>query len=102
MVRILRHGYHFTGENFAVFRSEGGEVIILDAYCPHLGANLAVGGKVRGDCLECPFHGWVFDGHAGKCVSIPYSASKRKYFETSNILIIVLHSVVHLFRIEEQ
>lgn len=34
------------GENFAVFRDSKGEVHILDAYCVHLGANLAVGGKV--------------------------------------------------------
>ena len=34
------------GQNFAIFRDEGGKVHILDAYCPHLGANLAIGGKV--------------------------------------------------------
>lgn len=34
------------GQNFAVFRDEEGKVHILDAYCAHLGANLAVGGKV--------------------------------------------------------
>lgn len=35
------------GENFALFRDEDGKVHILDAYCAHLGANLAVGGKVH-------------------------------------------------------
>ena len=34
------------GENFAVFRDEEGKIHILDAYCAHLGANIAVGGKV--------------------------------------------------------
>ena len=34
------------GQNFALFRDEEGKVHILDAYCVHLGANLAVGGKV--------------------------------------------------------
>ena len=34
------------GQNFAIFRDEEGEVHILDAYCAHMGANLAVGGKV--------------------------------------------------------
>ncbi|XP_075912265.1 cholesterol 7-desaturase nvd-like isoform X1 [Petromyzon marinus] len=61
------------GEQLAVFRSEQGQVSVLDAYCPHLGANLAVGGQVRGDCLECPFHGWRFRGEDGRCVHIPYS-----------------------------
>ena len=34
------------GQNFAIFRDEEGNIHILDAYCAHLGANLAVGGKV--------------------------------------------------------
>ena len=34
------------GENFAIFRDEEGKVHILDAYCAHLGANLAIGSKV--------------------------------------------------------
>lgn len=61
------------GENFAVFRTEKGIVHVLDAYCPHLGANLAVGGLVKGDCIECPFHQWTFRGSDGACDNIPYS-----------------------------
>ena len=61
------------GENFAVYRGEEGRVSIVDAYCPHLGANLGVGGHVHGNCIECPFHGWRFDGDTGQCVSIPYT-----------------------------
>ncbi|KAL0126352.1 hypothetical protein PUN28_005029 [Cardiocondyla obscurior] len=60
-------------ENFAVFRTEKGVVNILDAYCPHLGANMAEGGHVKGDCLQCPFHKWTFRGEDGYCESIPYS-----------------------------
>lgn len=63
--------YCFSGENFAVFRTADGKARITRAYCPHLGANLAVGGAVKGDCIECPFHKWRFDGATGKCVSIP-------------------------------
>ena len=37
------------GLELAVFRSEAGEAAILDAYCPHLGANLAAGGHVEGN-----------------------------------------------------
>ncbi|XP_064649514.1 cholesterol 7-desaturase nvd-like [Lineus longissimus] len=61
------------GENFAVFRDDHGEVHILDAYCPHMGANLGVGGRIHGDCITCPFHGWKFRGSDGKCTSIPYA-----------------------------
>lgn len=61
------------GQQFAVFRDESGSAHIIDAYCPHMGANMAVGGRVIGDCLECPFHGWRFRGHDGKCTEIPYA-----------------------------
>ncbi|TMS08806.1 Cholesterol 7-desaturase [Larimichthys crocea] len=61
------------GEQVAVFRGQNGRVYVLDAYCPHLGANLGVGGRVVGGCLECPFHGWQFRGDDGKCVKIPYA-----------------------------
>lgn len=57
----------------AVFRGQDGEDYVVDAYCPHLGANLAVGGRVVGNCIECPFHGWQFRGNDGKCVKIPYA-----------------------------
>lgn len=43
------------GQNFAIFRDEEGKVHVLDAYCSHLGANLGIGGKVRGhaDLFPC-------------------------------------------------
>lgn len=61
------------GKNFAVFRSDEGVVHVIDAYCKHLGANLGVGGTVRGDCIECPFHRWTVRGTDGEVVNIPYS-----------------------------
>ncbi|XP_042148702.1 cholesterol 7-desaturase nvd [Ixodes scapularis] len=51
----------------------------MDAYCPHLGANLGVMGRVVGDCIECPFHGWRFRGEDGVCTHVPY-ASKGVIF----------------------
>jgi 3-ketosteroid 9alpha-monooxygenase subunit A len=62
----------YFGQRLVVFRSETGEVSALDAYCPHLGADLGVGGKVVGDTIKCPFHAWRFDGQ-GQCVDIPYA-----------------------------
>lgn len=35
-----------------------------------MGANLGVGGKVKHTkCIECPFHGWTFEGGTGLCVN---------------------------------
>jgi phenylpropionate dioxygenase-like ring-hydroxylating dioxygenase large terminal subunit len=67
----------YFGRSIVVYRGESGEVRVTDAHCPHLGAHLAVGGKVEGDCIRCPFHGWRFDGESGSCVEIPYGGSER-------------------------
>eukprot|EP00047_Mylnosiga_fluctuans_P003527 m.229586 g.229586 ORF g.229586 m.229586 type:complete len:450 (+) comp11925_c0_seq1:1268-2617(+) len=68
---------HILGLDLAVFRTESGAVSVVEAYCPHLGANLAAGGHVHGETLACPFHGWEFDCD-GKCVRIPYAKDPTK------------------------
>jgi nitrite reductase/ring-hydroxylating ferredoxin subunit len=68
---------HYFGRDLALFRTETGEARVVDAYCAHLGAHLAVGGTVKGDCITCPFHGWEYDGASGVCVDIPYAESER-------------------------
>eukprot|EP01094_Clydonella_sp_ATCC50884_P016758 TRINITY_DN280_c0_g1_i1.p1 TRINITY_DN280_c0_g1~~TRINITY_DN280_c0_g1_i1.p1 ORF type:complete len:453 (-),score=140.91 TRINITY_DN280_c0_g1_i1:208-1566(-) len=65
----------FLGQHLVAFRGEGGTAYIVNAYCPHLGANLGSGGKVKGENVECPFHGWQFSGKDGRCQHIPYSPS---------------------------
>ena len=46
---------HYFDHDFVAYRGESGKVAILDAHCPHLGANLASGeGRVRGDNIACP------------------------------------------------
>uniref|UniRef100_H2ZBT4 cholesterol 7-desaturase n=1 Tax=Ciona savignyi TaxID=51511 RepID=H2ZBT4_CIOSA len=65
---------YLFGEHIALFRNKRGLLRALNAYCPHLGANMAAGGKVvNSDCLECPFHGWKFSGETGKLVDVPYA-----------------------------
>ncbi|UVJ42024.1 Rieske 2Fe-2S domain-containing protein [Pseudomonas sp. LS1212] len=58
------------GTELVAFRGEDGQIRVFDAYCPHMGANLA-NGTVKGNTLECPFHSWQW-GDAGYCEKIPY------------------------------
>ncbi|MEA5517163.1 aromatic ring-hydroxylating dioxygenase subunit alpha [Nodularia sp. UHCC 0506] len=57
------------GRELAVYRGKDKKVVIVDAYCPHMGAHLAKG-KVEGNELRCFFHHWKFD-EQGFCVNIP-------------------------------
>ena len=43
-----------------LYRGEDGKAVVLDGYCPHLGAHLGIGGVVRNNGIVCPFHGSVF------------------------------------------
>ena len=61
----------YFDEELVLFRTRSGKAVVLDAYCPHLGAHLGEGGRIMGETVRCPFHGWQF-GTDGKCSSIPY------------------------------
>lgn len=54
-----------------LFRTRGGTACALDAYCPHLGAHLGIGGRVVDETLRCPFHAFRFDTD-GVCVATGY------------------------------
>lgn len=55
-----------------LYRTRSGVAVVQDAFCPHLGAHLGHKGRVVGETVRCPFHGWRY-GTDGKCVEIPYS-----------------------------
>jgi len=75
------------GEHYVTFRGQNGKVGVMDAYCPHLGANLGIGGKVVGNCVECPFHGWQFDTK-GQCTHIPNAESVPTFAKTKSYPVI--------------
>lgn len=57
------------GLDFVIFRDGDGVARCLGNTCVHRGGSLA-GGKVRDGCVQCPYHGWEFDGD-GRCQRIP-------------------------------
>jgi len=70
----------YFGTDLVLFRTEGGEARVLDAFCPHMGAHLGYGirdqagggSAVVGDSIVCPFHGWAYNGD-GQCTDVPYA-----------------------------
>lgn len=65
------HTLNILGTRLVAYAGEDGEVHVLDAHCPHMGADLSHG-KVCGNSVVCPFHHWSW-GADGKCNEIPYS-----------------------------
>ncbi|MFE6224944.1 Rieske 2Fe-2S domain-containing protein [Streptomyces sp. NPDC057854] len=66
------HEIEAFGTRLVVFQGEDdGKLHVLNAYCPHMGGNLAHG-TVKGDAVACPFHDWRWSGD-GRCAGIPYA-----------------------------
>jgi phenylpropionate dioxygenase-like ring-hydroxylating dioxygenase large terminal subunit len=57
------------GQDFVLWRDTQGQAHCLSNTCSHRGGSLG-DGKVLGDHIQCPYHGWRFDG-AGQCRRIP-------------------------------
>ena len=62
---------NYFGIKLVAYRGSDGQVHILDAYCPHMGADMSLG-CVEGNSLRCPFHHWRW-GADGICDDIPYA-----------------------------
>jgi len=63
------HKAEIMGQHLVLYRDSRGEVVAQSDICIHRGGPLS-GGKIKGDCIECPYHGWQYDT-SGACVSIP-------------------------------
>jgi len=57
------------GESLVAWRDTSGKVTVMADKCPHRGVALSVG-KLIGDCVQCPFHGFQYDT-SGTCKLVP-------------------------------
>jgi vanillate O-demethylase monooxygenase subunit len=64
------------GVPIVLYRKEDGDVAALYGTCPHRAYPLALG-RLKGDELECGYHGITFDGE-GRCVRIPGEQRPQK------------------------
>jgi phenylpropionate dioxygenase-like ring-hydroxylating dioxygenase large terminal subunit len=79
-VQDLEHGPQrsvLLGEALAVFVTENGEPAVVADRCAHRGASLSMG-EVRGEAIQCPYHGWEWGGRDGACTRIPSLADQAQ------------------------
>jgi nitrite reductase/ring-hydroxylating ferredoxin subunit len=58
------------GQQLALYRNAEGQAFALEDRCAHRRVLLSPG-LVKPGGLQCPYHGWTFDGASGKCTDIP-------------------------------
>ena len=69
--------------DLALWRDDSGKVNCIDDRCCHRGASLACG-RIIGGNLECPFHGFTYDG-TGRVSLIPANGRNRPVPETMKV-----------------
>lgn len=91
------------GEKLVAWRDARGQVSVMRDLCPHRGVALSAG-DVRGNCLECPFHGFQFDT-TGRCTLIPANgqgAVPPKAFQVTTYPTREAHSFIYVWYGEPQ
>lgn len=83
----------------ALFRNEAGELGCVIDKCTHRGAALSKG-KIKGNCLSCPFHGLKFDTN-GKCTFVPANGKAShddlSRFNVKSYAVKEAHGIIYLW-----
>ena len=65
-------------KELALYRDLSGTVRAVEDRCPHRRLPLSMGRLTEDGSIQCPYHGWSFDGATGRCTAIPnLSADER-------------------------
>jgi phenylpropionate dioxygenase-like ring-hydroxylating dioxygenase large terminal subunit len=86
------------GEKMIFWRNSQGKLGCLVDQCPHRGVAFSAG-KLVGDCIQCPFHGFEFDT-TGRCTLIPAngrSAEVPKVFKARAYPVRELHNLIYIW-----
>jgi phenylpropionate dioxygenase-like ring-hydroxylating dioxygenase large terminal subunit len=84
-----------AGNDVVVFRDGKGRARAIEAYCPHMGSNLA-DGVMRDGCVECPFHRWRIDGE-GRVAHMPKGQLPEPRHRTTAWRVEELHGWICLY-----
>jgi nitrite reductase/ring-hydroxylating ferredoxin subunit len=63
--------YRLGDRELCLYRDATDTVRAVDDRCPHRRMPLSMGWVTSEGWLQCPYHGWCFDGSTGRCAAIP-------------------------------
>jgi nitrite reductase/ring-hydroxylating ferredoxin subunit len=63
--------FRLGAQALAMYRDPRGIVRAVVDVCPHRRMPLSMGWVTEEGYLQCPYHGWCFDGATGQCMVIP-------------------------------
>ena len=65
------------GEELVLYRGASGEPVLMELRCAHRKVALDYG-RVEGDSIRCPYHGWIYD-RTGQCLAQPAEPDGDSY-----------------------
>ncbi len=65
------------GEELLLYRGESGKVVLTQLRCAHRSLALDYG-RVEGDSIRCPYHGWLY-GSDGQCLEQPAEPAESQF-----------------------
>jgi 5,5'-dehydrodivanillate O-demethylase len=65
------------GEELVLYRTADGPPAVMELRCAHRNVALDYG-RVEGDCIRCPYHGWLYDP-TGQCVEQPAEPAESTF-----------------------
>jgi 5,5'-dehydrodivanillate O-demethylase len=65
------------GEDLVLYRGADEQPALMELRCAHRNVALDYG-RVEGDCIRCPYHGWLYD-RTGQCVEQPAEPAESTF-----------------------
>jgi phenylpropionate dioxygenase-like ring-hydroxylating dioxygenase large terminal subunit len=82
-------------EPVLLYRDTQGQVVALEDRCCHRHAPLSLG-RLKGDCIECLYHGLQFD-RTGACVHIPWQTAIPAEARVKSYPVVERHRLVWIW-----
>lgn len=73
------------GTDLVLFRDADGMVRALLDQCAHRRAPLSLGKRLGSGLVECPYHGWRYEGRNGRCMIIPNLSKEERVPKTYRV-----------------